>query len=72
MSDPKPMGKLAWVVTIFILAPYSTLSGLNNVQVVLSGFSVRLLCFVWGKTLCRYGCMYILSAPVCVDVMSSA
>ena len=40
-------------------------------QVVLSGFSVRLFCFVQTKTLCRYGCMYLLSALmlVCVDVM---
>ena len=33
-------------------------------QVVLSGFSVRLFCFVQAKTLCRYGCMYILAALV--------
>ena len=40
-------------------------------QVVLSGFSVRLFCFVQTKTLCRYGCMYFLDALVfvCVDVM---
>ena len=51
-------------------------SGINRVQVVLSGFSVRLFCFVQAKTLCRYGCMYFLAAlvVVCVDmmVMSSA
>ena len=28
-------------------------------QVVLSGFSVRLFCFVQEKTLCSYGCMYV-------------
>ena len=48
----------------------------ERVQVVLSGFSVRLFCFVQAKTLCRYGCMYFLAALVlvCVDVivMSSA
>ena len=40
-------------------------------QVVLSGFSVRLFCFVQEKTLCRYGCMYFLAALVlvCVYVM---
>ena len=40
-------------------------------QVVLSGFSVRLFCFVQAKTLCRYSCMYLLAALVlvCVDVM---
>ena len=40
-------------------------------KVGLSGFRVGLLCFVQTKTLCRYGCMYFLSALVlvCVDVM---
>ena len=51
-------------------------SGVNRVQVVLSGFSKRLFCFIQVKTLCRYGCMYFLAALVlvCVDVivMSSA
>ena len=32
-------------------------SGVNRVQVVLSGSSVRLFCFVQAKTLCMYGCM---------------
>ena len=49
-------------------------SGVNRVQVVLSGFSMR--CFVQAKTFCRYGCIYLLAAVVfvCVDVivMSSA
>ena len=50
---------------------YSAGSGVNREQVVLSGFSVRLFCFVQAKTLCRYGCMYFLAALVlvCVDVM---
>ena len=50
---------------------YSAGSGMNRVQVVLSGFSVRLFCFVQAKTLCRYGCMYFFAAfvLVCVDVM---
>ena len=51
-------------------------SRVNRVQVVLSGFSVRLFCFVQAKTLCRYGCMYFLAALVLVSVdvivMSSA
>ena len=40
-------------------------------QVVLSGFSVRLFCFVQANTLCRYGCMYFFAALmlVCVYVM---
>ena len=43
--------------------------GVNRVQVVLSGFSVRLFCP--GKNVCRYGCMYFLATLVivCVDVM---
>ena len=50
---------------------YSAGSGVNRVQVVLSEFSVILFCFVQGKTVCRYGCMYFLSALVlvCVDAM---
>ena len=40
-------------------------------QVVLSGFSVGLFCFVQAKILCIYGCMYFFVALVlvCVDVM---
>ena len=40
-------------------------------QVVLSGFSMRLFCFVQAKTFYMYGCIYILAALmlVCVDVM---
>ena len=34
---------------------YYAVSGVHRVQVVLSGFSVRLFCFV---QVCRYGCMY--------------
>ena len=37
-------------------------------QVVLSGFSVRLLCGVQTNTLCRYGCMYFLAELVIVCV----
>ena len=55
--------------TRFLL--YSAGSGVNRVQVVLSGFSVRLFCFVQAKTLCMYGCMYFFASLVfvCVDVM---
>ena len=50
---------------------YSAGSGVNRVQVGLSGFSVKLFSFVQAKTLCRYDCMYFLAALVlvCVDVM---
>ena len=56
------------------LLVYSAGSGVNRVQVVLSGFSMILFCFVKAKTLCRYGCKYFLVALVlvCVMVMSSA
>ena len=44
---------------------------MNRVQVVMSGFSMRLYYFVQAKTFCRYGCIYLLAALVlvCVDVM---
>ena len=47
---------------------YSAGSGVTRVQVVLSGFSVRLFCFVQAKTVCRYGCMYFLAVFVLVCV----
>ena len=47
---------------------YSAGSGVNSMQVVLSGFSKRLFCFVQAKTLCRYGYMYFLAALVLVCV----
>ena len=75
------MGSALLFIAMSRLLVYSTGSGVNRVQVVLSGFSKRLFCldlergcFVQTKTLCRYGCMYFLAALVlvCVDVMSSA
>ena len=58
------------VLFIFMsrLLLYSAESGVNRVQVVLSGFSVRLFCFGHAKYLCRYGCMYLLAALVLVCV----
>ena len=47
---------------------YSTGSGVNIVQIILSGFSVRLFGFVQAKTVCRYGCMYFIPALVLVCV----
>ena len=47
---------------------YSTGSGVNRMQVILSGLSVRLFCYVQATTLCRYGCMYFLAALVLVCV----
>ena len=51
------------------LPVYSTGSGVNRVQVVLSGFIMRLFCFVKAKTVCRYSCMYFLDVLVDVIVM---
>ena len=73
---PRTFGCVAMArAVLFILRSrlllYSAGSAVNRVQVILSGFSVRLLCFVQAKTLCRYGCMYFLAVLVlvCVDVM---
>ena len=52
------------------LLVYSAGSGVNRVQVVLSGLSMRLFRFVQTKPLCKYGCIYFLAALlVCVYVM---
>ena len=64
------MGALSWEVQCYLfLGPDSAGSGVNRVQVVLSGSSVRLFCFVQAKTLCMYGCMYLLGSTcdcVCI------
>ena len=70
---PRPVGCVAMgSEMLFILRSrllvYSAGSGVNRVQVVLSGISVRLFCFVQAP-LCRYGCVYFLAALVFVDVM---
>ena len=55
-----------------ILLLYYAGSGVDRVQVGMSGFSVRLFCFVQAiHFLCRYGCMCFLAALVlvCADVM---
>ena len=53
------------------LLVYSAGCDVNRMLVILSGFSMRLFCFVQAKTLCTYVCMYFLAALVlvCVDVM---
>ena len=65
------MGSASLCIFRSRLIMYSAGSGVNRVQVVLSGFSTGLFCFVQAKTLCRYGCIYFLAALalVCVDVM---
>ena len=42
------------------LLVYSAGSGVNRMQVVLSGFSLILFWVVQAKTLCRYICMYFV------------
>ena len=65
------MGSAVLFILRSRLLLYSEGSGVNRVQVVLSGFSMRLFCFVQAKTSCRYGCIYLLVALVlvCVVVM---
>ena len=70
------MGSALLFIVRSRLLVYSAGSGVNRVQVVLSGFSKRLFCFVQAITLYRYGCMHFLATLVlvCVEVivMSSA
>ena len=54
------MGSAVLFILRSRLLLYSEGYGVNRVQVVLSGFSVRLLYFAQAKTLCRYGCMHLL------------
>ena len=65
------MGSALLFIVRSRLLVYSAGSGVNRVQVVLSGFSMRLFCFVQAKTFCRYSCIYFLVVLVlvCVDVM---
>ena len=62
------MGSALLFIVRSRLLVYSAGSGVNRVQVVLSGFSKRLFYFVQAKTLCRYGCMYLswLHSYLCV------
>ena len=48
------MGSAVLFILSSSLLVYSAGSEMNRVQVVLSGFSVILLCFVPTKTVCRY------------------
>ena len=63
------MGSAVLLILRSRLLVYSAGSGVNRVHVVLSGFSMRLLCFFHAKTLCRYGCIYFLAALVLVCVV---
>ena len=44
------MGSAVFIIFRYILLLYSAWSGVNRVQVVLSGFSVRFFCIVQTKT----------------------
>ena len=73
---PRTFGCVAMGSTVvFILRSslllYAAGSEVYRAQADLTGFCVRLFCFVQSKTLCRYGCMYVLAALVlvCLDVM---
>ena len=65
------MGSAVLFILRSRLLLYSAGSGVNRVQFVLSGISVRLVCFVQANTVCMYGCMYFLAVLVlvCLDVM---
>ena len=69
------MGSALLFIFKYRLFVYSAWSGVNRVQVVLTGFSMRWFCFVKAQTECRYSCMHFLAVLVlvCVDakVMSS-
>ena len=63
-SECIAMGSAMLFILRSRLLLYSAGSGVNRVHVVLSGFSLVLLCFDQAKTLCRYGCMYFLAELV--------
>ena len=70
---PRTFGCVAMASTVlFILRSrlllYSAGSGVYRVQVDLSGFSVRLFCFVQAKSLCRYMVVCISWLPSCLCV----
>ena len=67
----RAMGSAVLFILISRLLLYSTGSGVNRVQIVFSGFSVKLSCFVQAKIVYRYGCIHFLAALAffCVGVM---
>ena len=56
------MGSALLFICMSRLLVYSAGSGVNRVQVVLSGFGMRLFCFVQAKALYRYGCIYLFAS----------
>ena len=63
------MGSAVLFILRSRLLLYSAGSGVNRVQVVLSGFSVRLFCFIQVKHVCMCGCVSFFVALVLVMVM---
>ena len=59
------MGSAVLFILRSRLLLYSAGSGVNRVQFVLSGFSVRLFCFVQANTLSRYVFLGCTRACVC-------
>ena len=67
------MGSAVLFILCSRLLVYSTVSGMNRVKVVVSGFSVKLLCFVQAKTFVgMVVCISLLHSCVDAMVMSSA
>ena len=63
------MGSVMLIILSAIWLLYFAWSGVNRVQVVLSGFSVRLLCFVQGKHYVNVVvCISGLHSCLCVDM----
>ena len=62
------MGSALLFIVRSRLLVYSAGSGVNRVQVVLSGFNKRLFCFVQAKTLCigMVVCISWLHSYLCV------
>ena len=58
----------SWLILVKDARSNHIVESYSRVQVVLSGFSVRLLCFVQEKTRSTYGCMYFFAALVPVGV----
>ena len=59
------MGSALLFIVRSRLLVYSAGSGVNRVQIVLSGFSKRLFCFVQAKTLCNNNNIYLKSNIQC-------
>ena len=66
------MGSALSFILMSRLLVYSAGSGVNREQVVLSGFSMILFCFVQAKTLCMYFLAALVLMCLCMMAMSTA